>query len=103
MAQRVDAEPEPARELLLCHGELRPDRLHVDGLGDMDAIRLGVGLALGMGHRLLKAPPDPVRHLAHVFLLLNASTSMAVRRLKSLRSCWLRSAVNANIGMSASR
>src|SRR5665648_1062980 len=92
MAQGIDAEAEPPRELLLCHTELRPDGLHVDGLGDMDAIRLGIRLALCIGHGLFEAMPDAVRHLAHLFLLLNASTRIPVRRLKSLRSCWLRSA-----------
>src|SRR5680860_1846783 len=93
MAQGIDAEAEPPRELLLCHSELRPDGLHVDGLGDMDAIRPGIRLALGIGHGLFEAPPDAVRHLAHLIcLLLNASTRIPVRRLKSLRSCWLRSA-----------
>jgi len=38
MAQRVDAEPEPARELFLRHVQTCPDRLHVDLSRHMDAI-----------------------------------------------------------------
>jgi len=53
MAQRIDAEAEPPRELFLCHAKLNPDRFHVR---DMYAIHLRVGLSLCVGHRLFETP-----------------------------------------------
>src|SRR6266702_1367410 len=90
MAQRVDAEPEPARELFLRHVQTCPDRLHVDLRRDVDAIVALVRLSLGIGHRFPKATPDTVGNLAHGFLLLNLATSNVVSCRKSLRSCWLK-------------
>src|SRR5271165_5185884 len=108
MAQRVDAEPEPAGEFLLRHLQTHPDRPHVDLLGHMHAIGARVRLPPCIGRRLLQATTDTVSNLAHGLLLLNVSTSSAVSRRKSLRSCWLRSArsflakaVSAKSGISA--
>src|SRR6266568_5150799 len=92
MAQCVDAEPEPARELFLRHVQARPDRLYVDLRGHMDAIGALVRLPLGIGHRFPKATSDTVGNLAHGFFLLNLPTSNAVSCRKSLRSCWPKSA-----------
>ena len=92
MAQRIDAEPEPAGELFLRHVQAGPDRLHIDSRGHMNAIGALVRLALGIIYRLPKAAADTVGNLAQGFLLLQCSTSSAVSCWKSLRSCGLKPA-----------
>jgi hypothetical protein len=53
MPQRIDAEAEASRELLLRRCELGPYRLHVDIPGDVDAVAAGVRSSLGIGERLV--------------------------------------------------
>ena len=60
MAQCVDAEAETAGEFLLRHAEARADGAHVDPLRDMHAVGAKVGLALGVGDRLLQTAADAV-------------------------------------------
>jgi hypothetical protein len=57
--------PNRGRELLLGHAELRPDRAHVDLGRDVHAVAVRVGLAPGVGHRLLQAAADAVGDLGH--------------------------------------
>ncbi len=107
VALSVNTEPEPDRELLLRHAEIRPDSLHVDPLWDMDTVSTRVRLSLGMGDRLLEPASYTVGDFAHGLHLLNVLTSSAISVRKSFLYCWPKSdrlffanAVNANSGMS---